>query len=393
MTFARPSVLPRMFVLERNADAGGHYPTQLAAIRELSGRELTLISNHRHQKHAGASASIRAELRTDAEVHKHRTRSIERDVASLSAIFGSQPASSEPISVFAPSAADHDVEILVRYARENGANVRSAVRLLADRRLRHLNADLLSHARELIAEGLLQVFAETVDFAEHIRESYGLQVAGVLTLPCNQPLYKSLHQTGNLRNTDREQALRVFLPGGGRSEKGLDKYPALFRVIRHAYPRAGPLHLVFQKPKREMGLLRTRIMLSAAFNSTLSRRQGGLFSVSVLPPFLDEEHYARELHAAHIVLLPYEAESYWRRGSGAVLDGVSARCRIAHTTGIGYSELLQHGNAAAFDGISGIPDALIELRENCGDPDPVDNARKALRDLYSDSAALLKTVV
>jgi glycosyltransferase involved in cell wall biosynthesis len=129
--------------------------------------------------------------------------------------------------------------------------------------------------------------------------------------------------------------------GDARTEKGYQRLPAL-AVLLHRSLDNGSLRLVAQSNFNiaggEPGI--------AAARDSLSGRRG----VELLCEPLHDEEYCRWLGAAHLVLLPYQADRYVARTSGILAEAIHAGVPAIVPEGTWLSEQLRrHGAGVSFD--------------------------------------------
>lgn len=381
-----------MFLIERSLDVGGHYESQLLAIRRLCGRNLTVLTHKEYVGGAIGTCSLLPVLVPVGVAESDHELSLEADLRAVKESLSSDTKSLTSASLLVPSGDAYELELAARVIADLPEKCHVSVRLLADRRLHGFSEHALETIRQKCKEGSLKIYTETRDFAEFLSNTYGLCVAGTLALPCSIELLDHMGALRPWEDADLDD-LRIFLPGGARFEKGIQLYPEIFKVLRTAQLPVRRISVVFQRPKKPMGTLRSRIELSAFLNSLLSWISPRRFSVVVLPSSLDDASYADEMKKADVVLLPYDRKKYAGRGSGVVVDAVAAGCAILHTEGMGNSEVLCHGNARSFREVADLPKALTELIASDPWGRPAIEARKALDALYEESARILKTQI
>jgi len=366
-----------LFVMERKLGARGHYQTLLGAIASLTTQPFSAIAAE------GARAAFKTEcfnILTHADAcEEEPMQTAERDAAALGDLIAGQNSDGREPAILVPSATHHELAFSAALLQREDLQWRMGLRVLAIGQIKDLSPDLIATLRDGIAKGQIRFFAETIDFQQHFETEIGLPVAGLLSLPCNHILYDQLDAPSVRRAPDR---LRILFPGAGRREKGLDQYPEIFRAVARTDLGVGSVEFAFQNPRRHRAL-RRYIKLIAAYQAMRSRFSNQPLRFDILPVSLDDAGYAEQMQRADIVMLPYDGERYFRRGSGAVIDAVSAGCGIIYASGMGYSELLSHGNAAPIDGPDDVPDAIRQLGRL--DQAHALKARSALEALYREA--------
>ncbi|MBL8550631.1 MAG: glycosyltransferase [Hyphomonadaceae bacterium] len=133
--------------------------------------------------------------------------------------------------------------------------------------------------------------------------------------------------------------------GAARADKGFEKLPRIVAAARDLDPG---LAFRIQGPPSEAGL------------DAPARRLRRLPGVTLLAPDLSDEAYEAELARAHVVLLPYDRESFARRGSGVLADALIAGRPAVVTRGTALEDALGAGLLA--DTPEEFADAIVRIK-------------------------------
>jgi hypothetical protein len=181
------------------------------------------------------------------------------------------------------------------------------------------------------------LYAELAEHAEALQARFGAPVAHQI-LP-----YRA-------RPGARETAapFTVAVLGAGRADKAFDALPA---IVAATQGRASDIQFRIQRAAPGQGLDGAERALECAPNVTL------------LPAFLDDAVYERELARANVILLAYDAGAYARRGSGVWLDAMLYGAPIVCVADTAIARALQ-GNGVSGCGPDGLAEAIVTARAN-----------------------------
>jgi hypothetical protein len=134
--------------------------------------------------------------------------------------------------------------------------------------------------------------------------------------------------------------------GAGRTDKG---FAALAEIADATHARDASIQFRIQRAGSGQGLQAAERALAQAPNVTL------------LPAFLEDEAYARELGEAHVVLLAYDVALYARRGSGVFVDAMLTGAPLVCVANTALARALD-GNGVAGTGAEGLAAAIVVAR-------------------------------
>jgi glycosyltransferase involved in cell wall biosynthesis len=144
-----------------------------------------------------------------------------------------------------------------------------------------------------------------------------------------------------------DASFRVAALGGGRIDKGFLHLPAIAAALAK---RAPDIRFAVQAASPDAGLGQTAEALARLPN------------VDLLPYRLSDERYAEELTRAHVLLTPYDAKSFAKRGSGVAVDAVIGGRPLICTKGSALETTIASGNGLAAEGADGFADAIVTAR-------------------------------
>lgn len=166
------------------------------------------------------------------------------------------------------------------------------------------------------------------------------------------------HRTELLAACEKENTggkLRVLYLGGARMEKG---YHHLLNAVKHVKANTAPgvVNFVLQSnPDRPPGEAEV-----IAARGEMARMEGVLCPEGPFPP---EEYYAM-LAGADIVVLPYNAQRYRRRSSGALAEALAAGKVVVVPARTWMVEAAANAGHVAFESCHGLGAAIIETVNN-----------------------------
>lgn len=179
----------------------------------------------------------------------------------------------------------------------------------------------------------LYFWTETARLSEFYRRGYGLKSA-VLELPAPQ-WATDPEQAQSLRDG---KLVMLFL-GAAREEKGFLHLPGLAAEIA---ARPGLADRVVMRLQRSAPISGMPPKVAAAFEE-LEKYP----FVEVVEGALELSDYAAEMRAADVTLMLYSAVNYFARGSGIVMETLSAGKRALSMTGT-FMERLDHAGMIHF---------------------------------------------
>lgn len=184
----------------------------------------------------------------------------------------------------------------------------------------------------------LYFWVETARLAEFYRRGYGL-CAAVLELPAPQWATDPA-QAQPLR----EGRLVMLFLGAAREEKGFLHIPDLAAEIAR---RPGLAERVVLRLQRSAPIAGMPPKIGEAFE-----KLRGLPFVEIVEGALELDAYAAEMRAADMALLLYSATNYFARGSGIVMETLSAGKRALGMRGT-FMERLDHAGMIHFGAEAG----------------------------------------
>jgi len=338
-----------MIIIEKFTNVGGHYPTQIEAIRRLSDNEpLEIITaTDSLYKSNYNNVTLFCLLSTYRDRKSQYSSAIENDAAEVTRFFQMRQLSGLT-PVIMPSFDSYDIRLILNILSKTPAMRQFHARILDERFISELAENEINKLREHVCSGNIRLLTETFSLSKRLLSRFNLPSKASFLLPCAVfPDSDSL--SSGQENSPRPY--RIGFLGGRRREKGYKKIPSILREIARrarVCDLGAELEFLMQDNRSANALYDMIYNINIRYGSgSFPWKLNNNIRITKTNAFLDDADFIRTIRSIDVLIIPYSVDSYRYRGSAIVVDGVLSRTPIVYTRGIGMSDYLEHGNAEA----------------------------------------------
>jgi len=277
---------------------------------------------------------------------RRKRRIIERFAADLSDLF-EQMRLSPGDQVFVPTLSEDDLLGMVEFFREHAKaaavdwHLQFHFKIYQGREPSYESQDgQFVRLRQLFGDAATALGRDSVHFyttTDHLRAQYnrlGAAEFRTLAYPVNPALLERPSATAR-----REAPLRVTCAGGVRAEKGTAQLYRAIAPLWREYFDSGRLQLVVQA--KRLGKLPAELRVHARYDGSPAVSPGRAMrppKVAVVRWPLSSEKYLDLIRDSHIGLLLYDAEQYFARCSGVMVEMLKASVPVIVPAGCWMAE-------------------------------------------------------
>lgn len=204
----------------------------------------------------------------------------------------------------------------------------------------------------------LHVYTETVELGAKLENSYRFPALRQWLTPMN------FHQTDSpAEKTDPRDCLVVGMLGGKRKEQGIELIPDIIQLLAQRQRQAGlnRIRILMQKPA---GIVSASGEFDEAARFLASLRNLGLhgpLEIELLDSELDASAFTEAICQSHVLLLPYDIQSYRGRGSGLIIEGAMCGTPVVVTKGFSMSDWQELAGSPTASSIAEYVDAVLAV--------------------------------
>ncbi|NNM27912.1 MAG: glycosyltransferase [Akkermansiaceae bacterium] len=201
----------------------------------------------------------------------------------------------------------------------------------------------------------IHVYAETVEMLAFMTASY--PYASVRQWPLPMVIDPSAPRE---EKSDPAECFVIGMLGSKRREQGAGQIAPIVRALldRGCRPASARMRILLQLPSGSSSPRKRREEARRFVASLPDPAPESGVQLEFLDPILSTGDFRKAIHCSHVLLLPYEQESYGMRGSGLIIEGALSGTPVVVTHGFAMANWLDLAGSPRASDPAGYAEAL-----------------------------------